>query len=91
MMGTGLAAGFIPGMKLIAVMFRRKVFTTYNALFAGIGNLSCLVGTVRSRASRNNGMEAGLCRAGCGIGSVSRLELGVCQNAVRSYYVSNRS
>jgi len=46
MMGTGLAAGFIPGMKLIAVMFRRKVFTTYNALFAGIGNLSCLVGTV---------------------------------------------
>jgi len=44
MMGVGLAAGLIPGMKFIAVMFPPEVFSTYNALFAAIGNTGALVG-----------------------------------------------
>ena len=43
-MGVGLSAGLIPGMKFIAVMFPPEVFTTYNALFVATGNIGALVG-----------------------------------------------
>jgi len=43
-MGAGLAAGFIPGMKVIAAMFPPESFSTYNGLFVAIGNVGTLMG-----------------------------------------------
>lgn len=43
-MGMGLAAGFIPGMKVIAAMFPPEAFSTYNGLFVAIGNAGTLMG-----------------------------------------------
>jgi MFS family permease len=44
LMGMGLAAGFIPGMKVIAAMFPPEAFSTYNGLFVAIGNAGALMG-----------------------------------------------
>jgi len=44
LMGMGLAAGFIPGMKVIAAMFPPEAFSTYNGLFVSIGNAGTLMG-----------------------------------------------
>ena len=44
LMGAGLAAGFIPGMRTIASMFPPKQLSTYTALFITIGNIGTLVG-----------------------------------------------
>ena len=44
LMGMGLAAGFIPGMKVIAAMFPPEAFSTYNGLFVAIGNAGTLMG-----------------------------------------------
>jgi MFS family permease len=44
LMGAGLAAGFIPGMKVIAAMFPPEAFSTHNALFVAIGNAGSLMG-----------------------------------------------
>lgn len=44
LMGAGLAAGFIPGLKFIADMFPPEVFSTYNTLFVAIGNIGGLMG-----------------------------------------------
>jgi len=44
LMGMGLAAGFIPGMKVIAAMFPPEAFSTYNGLFVAIGNVGTLMG-----------------------------------------------
>lgn len=43
-MGMGLAAGFIPGMKVISAMFPPEAFSTYNGLFVAIGNAGTLMG-----------------------------------------------
>ncbi len=43
-MGAGLAAGFIPGRKFIALNFPPQVFSTYNSLFIAIGNIGALMG-----------------------------------------------
>jgi len=44
LMGVGLAAGFIPGMKVISSTFPPEAFSTYSALFLAIGNAGTLVG-----------------------------------------------
>ena len=44
LMGMGLAAGFIPGMKVIDAMFPPEAFSTYNGLFVAIGNAGTLMG-----------------------------------------------
>lgn len=44
LMGLGLAAGFIPGMKAIAELFPPEMFSTFNALFVTIGHAGSLVG-----------------------------------------------
>jgi predicted MFS family arabinose efflux permease len=43
-MGVGLAAGFIPGMKVRVAMFPPEAFSTYNALFVAVGNAGSLMG-----------------------------------------------
>ena len=44
LMGFGLSAGFIPGMKVISVMFPPETFSTYSSLFVAIGNTGSLMG-----------------------------------------------
>lgn len=44
LMGMGLAAGFIPGMKVIAALYPAEAFSTFNGLFVAIGNAGSLVG-----------------------------------------------
>lgn len=44
LIGVGLAAGFIPGLKAIAEMFPAQSFSTVNAIFIALGQLGSLIG-----------------------------------------------
>lgn len=44
LMGVGLAAGFIPGVKAIAEMFPPDSFSSVNAVFLALGQLGSLIG-----------------------------------------------
>ena len=72
LMGLGLAAGFIPGMKAIAELFPPEMFSTFNALFVTIGHAGSLVGaaplawmTLRRGAGGVHWSGVRGCGAGC--------------------------